>query len=63
MIPYAGKLEDCLIGDDRKPTAVEHQLDLAETEIARLRVTVRHLEQALRAAAAVLAPYARKVSP
>ena len=59
--PYSGKLEDGLIGDDRKPTAIEHQLDLAEIENAKLRQTVRHLEQALRAASSVLAPYARKL--
>jgi hypothetical protein len=59
LVPYAGA-EDDLIADDRKPTAVEVQLERAEAEIARLRDTVRHLEQAMRAAGAVLAPYLRK---
>jgi hypothetical protein len=40
-----------------EPDEIALELAKAQTEIAKLRATVGHLEQALRAAARVLAPY------
>ena len=58
--PYAGQREDSREEIISAPCEHELEMERAEREIDELRSTVRKLEAALRAAHAVVSPYARK---